>query len=147
MKAKCVKLMFTNYNGEGIYVTEGETINYTVENDAFIIDGVKIKSSAFFYHFKVIEGEEKMSYSDFEYILCNYIFPSAVLFPNEYSGVRHLVIQNWGHSILLTVNKDETVIRVSFENGQEIYSTYEEALDGIEKYLISRIQKNRNEIK
>lgn len=131
MKAKCIRQIFCNVSAECIFVKEGEIIDYTVENDAVIIDNVKMRRALFFYHFKAIDSEEKMNYSDFEYILCNSIFTSAVLFPNEYNGVRHLVIQDWSRSILLTINKEETIIRVSFENGQEIYSTYEEAIDGI----------------
>ena len=127
MKAICKNRMIT--------VCEGEVVNYTVENGKFIInEDVALNPSAFFYHFKVAEGADKMTYSDFEYILCNYVFRSAVLFPEEYDGVHHLIIQNWSNSILITINKEETIIRVSFENGQEIYSTYEDALDGIKTH-------------
>lgn len=133
MKAKCIKQLMTIIDYDYIAINEGEIVNYTTSNKFFIIkeNEIEITSMAFFYHFRVIEGDDKMSYSDFEYILCNYVFRSAVLFPEEYDGVRHLIIQNWSRSILITINKEETIIRVSFENGQEIYSTYEEALDGI----------------
>ena len=130
MKAICVNRLFET-GPSFIFVDEGEVIDYTVSNKMFIVNEVALKSHAFFHHFKVTEGGDKLKYPDFEYILCNYIFTSAVFFPEEYSGVRHLIIQDWTRSILITINKEETIIRVSFENGQEIYSTYEDALDGI----------------
>ena len=135
MKAICINRVF-KYMGDRFFtVEEGETVNYTIEDDRFIVKGVAIKHTAFFAHFKVTEGEDKMNYSDFEYILCNNVFTSAVLFPEEYSGVHHLIIQNWNHAtVMITVNKEENIIRVSFEDRQEIYSTYEEALDGIRNH-------------
>ena len=96
---------------------------------------VAILPATFFAHFKVIEGREKMCYSDFEYILCNYVFTDAVLFPEEYSGVHHLIIQGWGGAtIMINVNKEENVIRVSYNDTQEKYMNYEEALEGIRKH-------------
>lgn len=84
---------------------------------------------------KTVEGREKMRYSDFEYILCNYVFRDAILFPNKYSGVHHLVIQGCFDSvIMITINRNETVIRVSYDDAQYIYSSYEEALDEIKKH-------------
>ena len=54
--------------------------------------------------------------------------------PNEYCGVRHLIIQDmFKGTIMITVNKGEDIIRVSFDDTQEKYSSYEEALDGIKK--------------
>lgn len=135
MKAICTNRVFEYMGNRFFTVEEGEKVNYTVEDDRFIVKGIAIKRTAFFAHFKVTEGEDKMSYSDFEYILCNNVFTSAVLFPEEYSGVHHLIIQNWNHStVMITVNKEENIIRVSFEDGQKIYSTYEEALDGIRNH-------------
>lgn len=134
MKAICIKTLFNNNRTKFTIVNEGEIVDYNVEHDAFIVGDLVIKNPAFFAHFKIIDGGHKMRYSDFEYILCNYVFTTAVLFPEEYSGMRHLIIQTWDHAILITVNKEETAIRVSFENGQEIYSSYEEALDGIRNH-------------
>lgn len=34
-----------------------------------------------------------MNYSDFEWKLVNKVFVEAVFMPNEYRGVRHLIIQ------------------------------------------------------
>ena len=135
MKAICMNRLFVNNGDSFSIVMEGDIVDYTVNNGSFIINDTVLNSIAFFYHFKVTEGRDKMSYSDFEYILCNYIFITAVFFPNEYSGVRHLIIQNLTRSILITVNRTETAIRVSFENGQDTYSTYEEALDGIRNHV------------
>ena len=135
MKAICTKRVCEYLGDKFFTVEEGEIIKYTVEDGRFIVKDVAIKPTAFFAHFKVTEGEDKMSYSDFEYILCNHVFTSAVLFPEEYSGVHHLIIQNWNHAtVMITVNKDENVIRVSFEDKQEKYLTYEEALDGIRNH-------------
>ena len=140
MKAVCVN----RFLGGGIFIDEGETIDYIADGDSFIIVDVRINSPAFFFHFKVAEGEVKMKYSDFEYILCNYIFTMSVLFPEEYNGMHHLIIQNLDDVILITVNREETVIRVSFNNGQETYSSYEEALDGIKKYQQTKVMKWRD---
>lgn len=134
MKAICTKRVFANIGTKCVIIYEGETVNFCMEDNTFIIDGVRIKSPSFFDSFRVTEGECRMTYSDFEYILCNYVFTTAVLFPEEYSGMRHLIIQTWDRAILITVNREETTIRVSFENGQEIYSSYEEALDGIKNH-------------
>lgn len=114
----------------------GNKVIYEIdEKGYFKINGDRpliIRSNKFFWHFRVIEGPEKMDYSAFEYILTNYIFGSAVLFPKEYSGVRHLIIQNWGgYTIMININKDQNSIRVSFPDCQKIYNSYEEAIDGI----------------
>lgn len=134
MKAICIQMMIT-YTDNGITLfEEGEVVEYTAREREFIIYGAEMHSTTFFSHFKVTEGKERMSYSDFEYILCNYIFSSAVLFPNEYCGVRHLVIQDmFKGTIMITVNKREDIIRVSFNDTQEKYSTYEEAIEEIKK--------------
>ena len=135
MKAICTKRIF-NYEYNYVFeVNEGEVVDYTVRDKKFVIDDVEIWPSTFFNHFKIIEGNDRMTYSDFEYILCNYVFGSAVLFPNEYNGIRHLIIQDMFKGIIMiTVSKGEDIIRVSFDDKQEKYSSYEEALDGIKNH-------------
>lgn len=135
MKAICTKRLVEYVGHQIFFVDEGNIIDYTVKDSTFIVNDVAIKSAAFFNHFKVIEGGDKIKYSDFEYILCNYVFRNAVLFPEEYNGVRHLIIQDWTQkTIMITINKFENSIRVSFPTNQETYSTYEDALDGIRNY-------------
>lgn len=140
MKAICTKRIF-EYMGDRFFtVEEGTVVNYTVEDKRFIVKGVAILPTAFFAHFKVTEGKERMSYSDFEYILCNYVFTDAVLFPSEYSGVHHLIIQGWGGAtIMITVNKEENVIRISFDDKQEKYENYEAALEGIRSHIFLQL--------
>lgn len=135
MKAICNDRIL-KYTRNGIFVVEdGEVVDYTTDNNNFVVNGYVLDSATFFAHFKVTEGNQKMCYSDFEYILCNHIFTDSVLFLNEYSGVRHLIIQGWGGvTIMITVNREENVIRVSFDDKQEKYTSYEEALDGIRNY-------------
>lgn len=135
MKAICNNRIF-KYIRNGIFVIEdGEVVDYNVYDNLFFVKGLAMHSETFFAHFKVTEGNQSMCYSDFEYILCNYVFIDSVLFPNEYSGVHHLIIQGWGGAtIMITVNKEENVIRVSFEDKQEKYTSYEEALEGIRNY-------------
>lgn len=135
MKAICTKRII-EYSHNGLFlVEEGEVVDYTAREKKFIIRGAALKPAFFFNHFKVIEGKYKMAYSDFEYILCNYVFDMAVLFPNEYNGIRHLIIQDmFKGTIMITVNKEENIIRVSFDDAQEKYSSYEEALDGIKNH-------------
>ena len=73
-----------------------------------------------------------MTYDDFEWNLCNRVFTMAVFFPQEYCGIRTLIIQNWNHEvIMITSNKEENNIRVSFADCQEIYKTYDDAYEGI----------------
>lgn len=136
MKAICTKLLI-EYTSDGVFmVEEGEVVDYTVREKKFIVRDVAIPPALFFNTFKVTEGNDKMTYSDFEYILCNYVFGSAVLFPNEYNGIRHLIIQDMFKGvIMISVNKEEDVIRVSFDDTQEKYSSYEEALDGIRNHI------------
>ena len=135
MKAICTKRLL-EYTELGVFlVEEGEVVDYTVTERKFVVDGVVIPPPLFFNHFKVTEGFEKMNYSDFEYILCNYMFKMALLFPEEYKGVHNLIIQDWNDRvIMITVNANEDVIRVSFDDTQEKYSSYEEALDGIKNH-------------
>lgn len=135
MKAICNNRIF-KYVGSSIFVVEdGEVIDYTSDDNNFIVNGFVMNPITFFAHFKVLEGNQKMSYSDFEYILCNYVFTDDILFPNECSGVHHLIIQGCGDvTIMVTVNKEENVIRVSFNDGQEKYKCYEDALEGIRNH-------------
>ena len=135
MKAICTEPLRASTDTGFFVIEEGEVVNYTVREKKFVISGVVMPPATFFNYFKVTEGFEKMSYSDFEYILCNYVFRTAVLFPNEYNGIRHLIIQDtFKGTVMITVNKSEDVIRVSFDDRQEKYSSYEEALDGIRNH-------------
>lgn len=135
-KAICTKRLFEYTSGFGVFIVEdGEVVDYTVSDKKFVIRGMAMPPTTFFNHFKVTEGTNKMTYSDFEYILCNHVFTMAVFFPEEYSGIHNLIIQDWtGEVIMITVNKNESVIRVSFEDAQEKYSSYEEALEGIRNH-------------
>lgn len=135
MKAICKDRIYSTIGNKLLVVEAGEIIDYTVNSMKFIINGVGLTPASFFNHFKVINGNEKLNYSDFEYILCNYVFPEAVLFPSEYSGIHHLIIQGWGgNTIMITVNKNENAIRVSFDDVQEKYTNYEDALSGIKNH-------------
>lgn len=132
-KAICTKRLINNF--PFIAIKEGEVVNYHVENRNFIVSDVAMFPPVFFEHFKVTEGFDKMTYSDFEYILCNYVFGMAVLFTNEYDGVRHLVIQDtWKGTIMINVNKEENVIRISFPDEQNLYTSYEDALEAIRNH-------------
>lgn len=134
-KAICTRKLI-DYTDNGIVIiNEGEVIWYTVKDKKFIISEYKMSPASFFNHFKVTEGMDKMAYSDFEYILCNYVFTMAVLFPNEYNGQHHLVIQDaWKGTIMITANERENTIRVSFADKQVVCSTYEDALEGIRNH-------------
>lgn len=135
MKAICTEKIFGCTGDRFLTIEEGAIVEYTVNEKCFIVKDLAILPATFFAHFKVIEGREKMCYLDFEYILCNYVFTDAVLFPEEYSGVHHLIIQGWGGAtIMINVNKEENVIRVSYNDTQEKYMNYEEALEGIRKH-------------
>lgn len=135
MKAACIRFS-VELSKIGIDVgtkVDYERLNDGLEFKVFTEYGKStfVKREWFFYLFKVTEGDDKMTYSDFDYILCNRVFTMAVLFPNEYCGVRHLVIQNYDYLIMIAINKEEDVIRVSFPNIQMVFKSYEEALDRI----------------
>ena len=73
-----------------------------------------------------------MDYSNFEHNLCNRVFTMAVFFPQEYCGIHTLIIQDWNHDvIMIAANKEENIIRVSFADVQEIYTSYDDAYKGI----------------
>lgn len=73
-----------------------------------------------------------MKYSDFEWTLVNRVFRMAMFFCDEYCGVRHIVIQDWTHEmIMICINEKETEIRVSFPKEQKYFANYEETLDYI----------------
>jgi hypothetical protein len=135
MTAICTK-GFLEYTSDGLIVYElGDLTGYSRKGNQFVVNGIEIPSAKFFNYFKVITGYARMNYYDFEYILCNYVFDMAVLFPEEYNGIRNLIIQDWnGKVIMITVNANEDVIRVSFDDAQKKYSSYEEALDGIKNH-------------
>lgn len=76
-----------------------------------------------------------MNYSDFEWNLCNKVFTDAIFLPDEYSGVKHLIIQDWGGiTYMINIDKEEQHIRVSYPDCQEIYSSYKEAYEKIKNY-------------
>lgn len=135
MKAICNNRVFKNVENGSFVIEKGEIVDYAVNNKKFIVKDVLLNPTTFFAHFKVMDGKDRMLYTDFEYILCNYMFTDAVLFPNEYSGVHHLIIQGWGGvTIFITVNKEENIIRVFFDDKQEKYTSYEDALEGIRNH-------------
>ena len=137
MKAICIQRTLASTSNGVALIEKGDVVEYTVRERKFVVLNQEMYPATFFHHFKVTEGKDRMTYSDFEYILCNYVFGSAVLFPNEYNGIRHLIIQDmFKGTIMITVNKGEDVIRVSFDDTQEKYSSYEDALDGVKNHKI-----------
>lgn len=75
-----------------------------------------------------------MNYSDFERKLGNRLFTDAIFMPKEYSGVRHLIIQGLCDTYMITIDKEEKNIRVSYPDCQEVYSSYEEAYERIKTH-------------
>ena len=79
-----------------------------------------------------------MNYNEFEWALCNKVFTMAVLFPNEYSSIHTLVIQDWNHGVIMIAsNKEENKIRVSYEDHQEVYESYDDAYKGIVRHRVT----------
>lgn len=124
----------------GHRIDREEEVCIIENNGSFDLYGEKIRREtvfAHFAHFRTIDGELKMTYSDFEYVLCNHVFRMALLSPGEYSGIRHLIIHNptFGcHDdlvIMIAVNRDQNIIRVSYPDEQRVFSSYEDALDYI----------------
>lgn len=134
-KAICTKRLVNNF--PFIIIEEGEVIDYTVKDKKFIVRDIAIVPPAFFNNFKVTEGIDKMSYSDFEYILCNYVFTMAMLYPEDMgNGERHLIIKDWDTKrIFIFINEKENAVHVSFNRlGWATYTGYEAALEGIRNH-------------
>lgn len=134
MKAICIRELVNR--DPYIVVREGEEVDVTIENDGkyFCVYGLRFYSHAFFYHFKTEDPNVRMSYSDFEYILCNYVYTMAMFRPEVLKdGERDLRIDNWnGYHIYIHCNEKANAIRVIFGyRDQRIYDGYEAALTGI----------------
>lgn len=83
----------------------------------------------------ILQEVNNLNYSDFEWKLCNRVFTDAVFMSEEYSGVRHLIIQGWGGvTYMITIDKEEKNIRVSYPDCQEVYSSYGEAYEKIKTH-------------
>ena len=133
MKVICIH----NLHDPLLIVESGDVVDYTVKDKKFIIRGVAMSSTTFFNYFKVTEGIDKMSYSDFEYILCNYIYTMAMLYPTDMgNGERALVIKDWDNKrIDILINEKENSIFVAFNcRSWELYESYEDALEGIRSH-------------
>ena len=78
-----------------------------------------------------MEINKKMSYSEFEWMLCNRVFTMAVFSPFEYSGITSLIIQDWGHIVIMITCNREGKIRVSYPDAQVFYDSYDAAYAGI----------------
>lgn len=77
-----------------------------------------------------------MTYSEFEWKLCNEVFTMAMFYPEQNEeGKRYLYIQNWNDTavyIFCVETENSTLVRVSFNhNGWKLYGSYEDALKGI----------------
>lgn len=134
-KAICTKRLVNNF--PFIIIEAGEVVDYTVKDKKFIVRDIAIVPPAFFNNFKVTEGIDKMSYSDFEYILCNYVFTMAMFYPEDMgNGNRHLIIKDWDYRcIYISISEYESVIRVSFNHSNwELYESYEAVLEGIRNH-------------
>lgn len=135
MKAICTHRLVHNF--PFIVIEEGEVVDYTVKDKRFIVRDIAIVPPAFFNHFKVTEGIDKMSYSDFEYILCNYVFTMAMFYPTDIgNGERDLIIKDWdGKRIDILINEKENSIFIAFNcRSWELYESYEDALECIRNH-------------
>jgi hypothetical protein len=119
------------------YISKGDVVDYTVKNNEFIVHDDKLHASIFFGHFKVTNGIDKMSYYNFEYVLCNYVFDMAVLYPQEIdNGKHHLIIKDWDNKqVHISADDGKSEIYVSFNHSNwELYANYEDALEGIRNH-------------
>lgn len=133
MKAICIH----NLHDPLLIVESGDVVDYTVKDKKFIVRGVAMPSTAFFNHFKVTESIDKMSYSDFKYILCNYVFRMGILSSHTCGdGEYYLIIEDWDKKhVHISINEKDNAIHVSFNYGAwELYESYEDALEGIRSH-------------
>ena len=137
MKATCTK-RFVSFRPYFI-IEEGETVDVSIENNnTFVIKCAQMHSTRFFNHFKSGNPKIKLGYSDFEYILCNYVFPDAVFYPADMGNEGYcLIIQDWSNKrICISCNEKEGTIYVSFNHNNWVcYGSYETALEGIRKSI------------
>lgn len=135
MKATCIeRAVFIN---PFFIIEKDETADVSIENDKFLVNTIPVSRIVFLKHFKVDNSEVKMTYSDFEYILCNYVFTMAMFYPQDMcNGERFLIIKDWNtRRIYISCNENEGIIRVSFNhNDWDQYKSYEDALDGIRNH-------------
>lgn len=136
MKAICVNRVPGYIENSLFTIEKGTIIDYTVNNsNKFIIKGEQVSPANFFVYFKVIDGDERLCYDDFEYILHKYIFKDGVMLLEQYVGARYINIQKQGKTVVkIDINKEENVIRISFSDKQEVYADYETALEGIRNH-------------
>ena len=136
MKAICIERVFI-HNPFSI-IEKGDTVDVSIENDKLFVNAIPISRIGFLRHFRADGSEIKMTYSDFEYILCNYVFTMAMFYPEKINDVEYfLIIKDWGTKrIYISCNENEGIIHVSFNhNCWEQYKSYEDALDGISNHI------------
>lgn len=135
--ALCTRGVFERINGGGaLIISVGEIVEYTKKGDMFVIRGVLIPSNRFFGSFSPINNEDRMSRSDFIWVLINRIFTDAYISTSDYHGY-HMIINTQFHGIvMLTINEAEDEIRISFPDRQEKFGTFEDALEGIRNHKI-----------
>lgn len=133
MKATCIRRLV---NKRPFFIVEkDETVDVSIDGDnVFTVNGIPMTRSGFFHHFKTDNPEVKMSYSDFEHILRNYVFTMALIYPEYISNGEHfLIIKDWCNKrIYISCNEKENSIRVSFNHGSwDQYTSYEDAMEDI----------------
>lgn len=110
----------------------GDVVTYKIDHGFFVAGGVRFGANKFFTMFEDIQGEAVMDRQTFEYILCNSVFPQAVLFPENYSRIYSLVIQKCCREvIMITCDEDTGEVRVSYPDKQETYESYLKAFCAI----------------
>ena len=110
----------------------GDVVTYKMDKGSFVVGGVQFDTIEFFTMFEDIQGEATMDYQTFKYILCNFVFLQAVLFPESYSRIHSLVIQKYCREvIMITCDEDTGVVRVSYPDKQKTYESYLKAFCAI----------------
>ena len=140
MKARCIYNMKEPTVHGMLRITQGSIEDYT-KNDIgdFIVRGYIFKPHQFFAYFAPIDSDDKMSYSDFFWILINKVFPEAI--GEELDGKTHIRIRDqFRGEFHFIIDKEKMKIYIRHGWSKE-YQSYEEALIGIRDFLTAKVEK------
>lgn len=131
-------------------LSEGVSFNYKYEYDNFAVldeatgyPKMYLAPDQFFYHCRVINGDEKLDRDTFEIILKTKVFDCMVGDVNSFSILDTLFIiipVGIKYSIMIAVYEDNST-RVSYPDEQIIYESLEKTLDGINDHITNTKMK------
>ena len=120
-----------------MFCTVGMEVNFYYDGENIVINDEFIANPGHFLsRFEPDCDCDWITFEHFEYVISYGLFASCVTSVLKHNSTRSIVIQDYsGAIVFITVNKEGDRIRVSYEDKQEVYSSYIEAIRGIrDKY-------------